>query len=49
MTMRAIGLGGRLNPGNYPWWDNIYIRAMLALCCRKAREARSRAALERMG
>ncbi|HEX8755372.1 MAG TPA: hypothetical protein VF745_03450, partial [Steroidobacteraceae bacterium] len=26
-----------VNPGNYPWWDNIYIRAMLPLYCRKAR------------
>src|SRR5579885_1491287 len=25
-----------VNPGNYPWWDNIYIRAMLPLYCRKA-------------
>jgi glycosyltransferase involved in cell wall biosynthesis len=26
-----------VNPRNYPWWDNIYIRAMLPLYCRKAR------------
>jgi glycosyltransferase involved in cell wall biosynthesis len=26
-----------VNPGNYPWWDNLYIRAMLPLYCRKAR------------
>ena len=26
-----------VNPGNYPWWDNIYIRLMLPLYCRKAR------------
>jgi glycosyltransferase involved in cell wall biosynthesis len=26
-----------INPRNYPWWDNIYIRAMLPLYCRKAR------------
>lgn len=26
-----------VNPDNYPWWDNIYIRAMLPLYCRKAR------------
>lgn len=25
-----------VNPANYPWWDNIYIRAMLPLYCRKA-------------
>lgn len=25
-----------LNPGNYPWWDNIYIRLLLPLYCRKA-------------
>jgi glycosyltransferase involved in cell wall biosynthesis len=24
------------NPRNYPWWDNIYIRLMLPLYCRKA-------------
>ena len=37
-----------VNPGNYPWWDNIYIRAMLPLYCRKARAvlAISQAALE---
>src|SRR5579883_2512850 len=36
------------NPGNYPWWDNIYIRAMLPLYCRKARAvlAISQAALD---
>lgn len=26
-----------VNPENYPWWDNLYIRAMLPLYCRKAR------------
>jgi len=26
-----------VNPGNYPWWDNVYIRAMLPLYCHKAR------------
>ena len=26
-----------VNPGNYPWWDNLYIRLMLPLYCRKAR------------
>lgn len=26
-----------VNPANYPWWDNIYIRLMLPLYCRKAR------------
>ena len=26
-----------INPRNYPWWDNIYIRAMLPLYCRRAR------------
>ena len=26
-----------VNPENYPWWDNIYIRLMLPLYCRKAR------------
>lgn len=26
-----------VNPRNYPWWDNIYIRAMLPLYCRRAR------------
>jgi glycosyltransferase involved in cell wall biosynthesis len=25
-----------VNPGNYPWWDNIYIRLMLPLYVRKA-------------
>jgi glycosyltransferase involved in cell wall biosynthesis len=25
-----------VNPQNYPWWDNIYIRLMLPLYCRKA-------------
>ena len=25
-----------VNPGNYPWWDNFYIRLMLPLYCRKA-------------
>lgn len=25
-----------LNPGNYPWWDNLYIRLLLPLYCRKA-------------
>ncbi len=25
-----------VNPGNYPWWDNLYIRIMLPLYCRKA-------------
>jgi glycosyltransferase involved in cell wall biosynthesis len=24
------------NPGNYPWWDNLYIRLTLPLYCRKA-------------
>jgi glycosyltransferase involved in cell wall biosynthesis len=24
------------NPGNYPWWDNLYIRLMLPLYSRKA-------------
>jgi glycosyltransferase involved in cell wall biosynthesis len=37
-----------VNPRNYPWWDNIYIRAMLPLYCRKARAilAISQAALD---
>ncbi len=37
-----------VNPGNYPWRDNIYIRAMLPLYCRKARAilAISQAALD---
>jgi glycosyltransferase involved in cell wall biosynthesis len=26
-----------VNPGNYPWWDNFYIRLMMPLYCRKAR------------
>jgi glycosyltransferase involved in cell wall biosynthesis len=26
-----------INPGHYPWWDNIYIRLMLPLYCRKAK------------
>jgi glycosyltransferase involved in cell wall biosynthesis len=40
-----------VNPGNYPWWDNIYIRAMLPLYCRKARAilAISQAALDDLG
>ncbi len=25
-----------VNPGNYPWWDNLYIRLMLPLYSRKA-------------
>jgi glycosyltransferase involved in cell wall biosynthesis len=25
-----------VNPRNYPWWDNIYIRMMLPMYCRKA-------------
>jgi len=25
-----------VNPGNYLWWDNIYIRVMLPIYCRKA-------------
>ena len=25
-----------VNPGNYPWWDNLYIRLMLPLYCRRA-------------
>lgn len=25
------------NPGNYPWWDNLYVRLMLPLYCRRAR------------
>jgi glycosyltransferase involved in cell wall biosynthesis len=25
-----------LNPQNYPWWDNLYIRLLLPLYCRKA-------------
>ena len=25
-----------VNPGNYPWWDNLYIRLPLPLYCRKA-------------
>jgi glycosyltransferase involved in cell wall biosynthesis len=25
-----------VNPRNYPWWDNIYIRLVLPLYCRKA-------------
>jgi glycosyltransferase involved in cell wall biosynthesis len=25
-----------VNPGNYPWWDNLYIRLMLPIYCRKA-------------
>jgi len=26
-----------INPQNYPWWDNIYIRLMLPVYCRKAK------------
>jgi glycosyltransferase involved in cell wall biosynthesis len=26
-----------VNPQNYPWWDNIYIRLMLPIYCRKAK------------
>ena len=26
-----------VNPQHYPWWDNIYIRIMLPLYCRKAK------------
>jgi glycosyltransferase involved in cell wall biosynthesis len=39
-----------VNPGNYPWWDNIYIRVTLPLYCRKARAvlAISRSALEEL-
>jgi glycosyltransferase involved in cell wall biosynthesis len=25
-----------VNPGNYLWWDNIYIRVMMPIYCRKA-------------
>lgn len=25
-----------INPGNYPWWDNLYIRLMLPIYSRKA-------------
>lgn len=25
-----------INPRNYPWWDNIYIRTMMPIYCRKA-------------
>jgi glycosyltransferase involved in cell wall biosynthesis len=25
-----------VNPGNYPWWDNLYIRLTLPLYCHKA-------------
>jgi glycosyltransferase involved in cell wall biosynthesis len=25
-----------VNPANYPWWDNLYIRLMLPLYCRRA-------------
>ncbi len=25
-----------VNPGNYPWWDNLYIRLTLPVYCRKA-------------
>ncbi len=25
-----------VNPGNYKWWDNIYIRLMMPIYCRKA-------------
>ncbi len=25
-----------VNPGNYEWWDNLYIRAMLPVYCRRA-------------
>ena len=37
-----------VNPGNYPWWDNLYIRLMLPLYCRRARGvlAISRATLD---
>lgn len=37
-----------VNPGNYPWWDNLYIRAMLPLYSRKAARmlAISRATLD---
>ena len=26
-----------VNPKNYPWWDNLYIRIMLPMYCRKAK------------
>ena len=37
-----------VNPGNYPWWDNVLIRVLLPLYCHKARAvlAISRAALD---
>lgn len=25
-----------VNPGNYPWWDNVYIRMLLPWFCRRA-------------
>src|SRR5262245_38415044 len=36
-----------VNPANYAWWDNLYIRLMLPLYCRKATQilAISQAAL----
>ena len=39
-----------VNPGNYPWWDNLYIRLMLPLYCHKARAvlAISKAALDEL-
>lgn len=39
------------NPGNYAWWDNIYIRLMLPLYCRKARAvlAISQAVIDDLG
>ncbi len=40
-----------VNPGNYPWWDNLYIRLTLPLYCRKARGllAISQATLTELG
>lgn len=26
-----------VNPGNYMWWDNLYIRVMMPIYCRKAK------------
>lgn len=40
-----------VNPGNYPWWDNLYIRITLPLYSRKARAilSISQAVLDELG
>jgi glycosyltransferase involved in cell wall biosynthesis len=36
VTFVLQGSDWYVNPQNYPWWDNLYIRLMMPLYCRKA-------------